>query len=275
MFSTETGKHDHHLSVFIPPKPNRITRKLYGCGKQFITQAIEHLFVLNQRYFGLAIIHGETAKVCLFNEGGNDILATVNEELASRHNKGGQSQNRHQRNHDIMVNVYNDKVSNAIKEVYLDDNGVPCVKGIVIAGTGEKRFGVVKKLPKILQSLIFHEMTVPSKSTTPSNILEQHTANFIQMHTQRQETEVFNGWLQHIILDDGLAVYGKKQVTKMFADGLLKSIIVHVSIFNKRQEKINSVAKKVGCTVNVLSSRGENGQKLLNDYGGVVGVLWY
>ena len=168
-------------------------------------------------------------------------------------------------------NIYDD----AIKDVYLDDAGVPCVEGIVIAGTGEKRFGVVKKLPKMLQTIVFHEMTVPSQHTTPSEVLEQYAAEFIQIHTLQKEEKVWTEWTKHIDLDDNLAVYGKKDVTKLLANGSLESIIVHSNIFNKKREKIESVARSVGCTVNVLSSRGEYGQKLLNHFGGVVGVLWY
>ena len=276
MFSTTEGKYDHHLSVFIPPKPNRITKKVYACGKQFITEPIEHLFAPNQRYFGLAIVHGESAKICLFNESGHFIAKKVNEQLANRHRKGGQSQRRHERNYDIIVNVYLDFVVDAMKEVYLDDsNGVTCVEGIVIAGTGEKRFGVVKKLPKQLRQLVFHEMTVPSQKTTPAEILEQSTTKFIQMHTIQKEKEIWTEWIQHLTLDDGLAEYGKICVTRSFANGLLKSIIVHETVYTKKREQIDKIGKQFGCTVNVLSKRGEAGQQLLNDYGGVVGLLWY
>jgi peptide chain release factor subunit 1 len=266
---------EHQLEVFIPPKPNRITKKFYGCGKRFITETIKHLFQNNNRYFGLAIIHGENAKICLFNEAGFDVIKQVNEQLATRHNKGGQSQRRHERNYDIIVNVYMDKVVDAIKESFLDETGVPIVKGIAVAGTGEKRFGVMKKLPKILRDLIFREMTIPSQKTTPDEILEQYTAEFIQIHTLTKEQSVWNDWKHHFALDDGLAVYGKKETTTLFADGSLKILIVHTSIFEQKGDKISEIANKVGCELVTISSISEAGSELLRNYGGVVGIKWF
>jgi len=276
MFSTNSSsKIEHQLEVFVPPKPNRITKKFYGCGKTFITQPIRHLFQTNNRYFGLAIIHGETAKICLFNESGFDIVKNVNEHLATRHNKGGQSQRRHERNYDIIVNVYLDIVVDAIKESYLNDTGIPIVEGIVVVGTGEKRFGVVKKLPKILQDLVFKEMTVPSQKTTPEEILETHTKEFIEIHTLNKEECVWNEWKHHINIDDGLAVYGKKETTELFAKQSLKTLIVHKSIFEQKGEKISKIASEVGCEIIVISSLSNAGSELLNGYGGVVGVRWF
>ena len=275
MFSTGESKPDHHLNVFIPAEPNRITKKFYGCGKSFVTQSIRHLFIPNNRYFGLIIIHGESAKVCLFNESGHDVVNEVNEHLANRHRKGGQSQRRHERNYDIIVNVYLDFVVNAIKEAFLDETGVPIVEGIVVAGTGDKRFGVVKKLPKILKDLIFKEMTVPSQRTTPEEVIDKHTAEFIRIHTLQFEESVWSEWMQHITLDDGLAIYGKKETTQLFAEGSLKSLIVHYKVFDRRREKILEIATKVGCEIHTISDISEAGNKLLNEFGGVVGVRWF
>ena len=274
MFSTESGKIDHHLSVFIPPKPNKITKKVYGCGKHFITQSIEHLFVLNNTYYGLAIIHGESAKICLFNEGGHFIANEVNEELANRHRKGGQSQRRHERNYDIIVNVYLDFVVDAIKSVYLD-NGLPCVGGIIVAGTSTKRFDVIKKLPKTLQTLIFHEMTVSSQNITPLEILNANADKFIRMCELQIEQDIWDNWIQHITLDTGKAIYGKKEVTKSLANGSLKSIVINKQMFNKKREQIQKIAKKVGCVIHIISNISGPGRSLMHNYGGVVGIKWY
>lgn len=248
---------------------------MYACGKKFVVDPIKHLFEHNERYFGLAIIHGETAKVCLFNEAGFTTVKQISEQLATRHNKGGQSQRRHERNYDIIVNVYLDIVADALKEAFLDDSGVPIVKGIVVAGTGEKRFGVVKKLPKNLQALVFKEMTVPSQKTTPEEILDEHTKEFIQIHTLANEKCVWNNWKQHLDIDDGLAVYGKKETNQLLIEGSLKSVIVHTSVLEHSRDKILEITTKVGCELITISAISDAGSELLNTYGGVVGLKWF
>ncbi len=279
MFDT-SGVQDHHINVFIPRNPNKITQKVYLCGKRFITSTIEHLFIPEhlQHRFGLLMLHGESAIISTFTKSGHSIIKKFNKELASRHNKGGQSQNRHQRNHDIMVNNFNTFVSEDIIEAYTDDNGCPIVEGIVIVGTGDKRFSIIKKLPNVLQSIIIHNSTVKSKLVTPEEYLQLHSSKLIDNFLIKQQNKIFQDFLTELNVSSGdttKAVYGIKEVNIQFNQGLLKSIIVHQSILDRKGPQIRKVAKKCGCKVHPINSNTEPGHQLLNNFGGVVGIKWY
>lgn len=282
MFSTDsndshTSTSTHKLSVFIPEYPNRITKKLYVCGKQFNVDCIASLFTPKDKLFGLALIHGETAKICTFNECGSStlqIVKSINEELATRHNKGGQSQNRHQRNYDIIVNVYLNIVCDAIKNAYLDDTGVPIVEGIIIAGTSNKRKSVAKKLPKLLQSIVLSDITVKSKNITPEDIVDEHCKKIIYQHTIHTQTMMWNNWLKQLELNSDCVVYGKKEVATALKYGLLKSIIIHTNLYTAKKISIDKIANENRCGINVISSISESGNELLTKFGGVVGIKW-
>ena len=118
-------------------------------------------------------------------------------------------------------------------------------------------------------------MTVPSQSTTPEEVLDKHCKQLITNFDIQSETNVWDDWKQHITLDDGLAVYGKKEVTELFANGSLESLIIHFDIFDNKREKILTISKKVGCSINTISGISEAGNDLMNSYGGVVGVRWF
>lgn len=240
--------------------------KVYICDKQFATSPISHLFETDLNLFGLSIIHGETAKICTFTSSGHNIIKEIKEELASYHNKGGQSQNRHMRNHDIMVNVYNDKVAEAMKNAYMI-NGVPNIKGIAIFGTGDKRFSVIGKLPKCLQSIVFFNSTVESQNVTPTMILDKHCQEFISTFTRKNEALVYSEFQKHIDKDTSRAIYGPTEIKNAIKNNSLSKLIVHNSL--TEEYKTDNVETFI------VSEKYEVGHNLMQNYGGVVGISWY
>lgn len=280
-FSTEPGEpgkpgdvmdvkvYDHHLHVFVPPKKNRITKKYYVCGKEFVTTPIEHLFQVDLDTFGLTIIHGESAKICKFSRAHYDIVKSFQEDMATRHRKGGQSQNRHQRNNDIQIDVFNSFIAEDMTSIYLGDDGLPDIKALFIVGTGDKRNSVFKKLPKSLQNIVLCQTTIPSQTTTIEDILLLHRKDWIESYEFKRDDDIIDNFLHLLNTDDTKAIYGPKEVQKSLKTGLLQYLIIHKTAFMKNKNKIKKQAEKVGCTIQVINSHR------LDNWGNVVGISWY
>ena len=250
--------------------------KIYFCGKHFITSPIEKLYPQDDLLFGLSIIHGEDTYIYTFTRVDYNLVSKYEVDMPNRHNRGGQSQNRHQRNNDIIVGVYINNTVNLMKKAYLNDSNVPIVKGILIVGTGEKRMKVQEKLPPILQKLVHSNETIPSKHTSIEEILESKAHTFIDNVLLEKEMDVFNEFLgyfeSHIQEQFYKAVYGTKDVTKAFLGATLQKLII---IDTKNSEKIKLKSKEVGCEIYEISGKTIIGSRLLKDFGGVVGIKWY
>lgn len=247
------------------------------CGKRFFTEPIEKLYPdEDESLFGLCIIHGEQSLIYTFTRSDYNLIKRYDVQLPNRHNRGGQSQNRHQRNNDIIVNVYIDNVVQHIKEAFLGDYGVPIIEGIIFVGTGEKRFKVESKLPPILQKLVYRNDTITSTTTNIEEILEKYAKSFIEEITLRKEVDIFNEFLGYLeSQSDSIsdrAVYGIKEVTKSFKDAQLQKLII---VKSKNSTKIKETSKSVGCEIKEISKNNIIGSRLLKEFGGVVGIRWF
>lgn len=261
----------HQLHVFEPPYP--IKEKVYFCGKHFLTDPIIKLYPVDDNIYGLSIIHGENSYVYTFTNINYTLISKLETTLPNKHERGGQSQNRHQRNHDIMVRVYIDKVVDLIKGAYIDEHNVPIVNGIIIVGTGEKRFKIQERLPDVLKSLVYKNETIPSQNVTIESILQTFSKDVITDITTQQETGVWNEFLQFLNSNDSnRAIYGTKEVTHSLITGQLKQILI---IQSKNNQTIKNHCSNVNCRIIEISNNSTVGNRLLHDFGGIVGITWF
>lgn len=275
MFSEGETQENHKIHAFIPPI--RIKEKMYVCGKSFITEPIEKLYPIKDEVeCGLCVVYGESFSIYKFTKSSCNFISKFDVDLPNAHSRGGQSQNRHQRNHDIIVNVYLEKVVEMIKNTLLDNRGLPNIEGIIIIGTGEKRFKVESKLPMILKELVYCNETINTISPNIEELVASKYSLYIDRIKSKKYNDVFAEFTKYFysnqIEDNNRAIYGTKEVTKAIKDCQLQKLII---VKSKNFKKVQELCEKGGCTIYEIPDNFSVSQKLLGQFGGVVGISWF
>ncbi len=144
--AAETKSAKDNCIVVFPPHPLIIQKSLYRCAKQFVLGELLPLFHEHKSVdtvsYGVALISGQDFQPYIYGiiEPGSfcgqytkagKSLETVQ---TKKQKKGGQSAQRFGRIHDEKRNVWIQKIVDALNKSYLDSDGRPIVKGLVLAG---------------------------------------------------------------------------------------------------------------------------------------------
>ena len=122
-----------------PARP--VKSVIYSCSREFLLDPIEELMADQdeQQRFGLMVVDGHGAVLGLLQGRSRRILQEISVDLPTKTRRGGQSQNRYARLNDQKVHRYLRQVAEAAVEHYTTKNGVPNVKGLILAGSADMK----------------------------------------------------------------------------------------------------------------------------------------
>lgn len=244
--------------TIIPPVP--IRQYIYLCDRRFHTEGLHELYHQYPNY-GLVIVSGEGCKCYIINQINYKRLYHKNVQLAKRHKKGGQSQNRFQRSRDENISNYISIISDTIT-INLTENGVSTIKRLFIAGHSDKKDLLAKSL-----STIFPIEVLTVDDTTTGFSIYQH----YQQLKQSGKLDEKNDEAQ-IVIDEfctlmetnvNKIVYSKEECSKHFKQGLIEKLVIHNSI------KFNQPKKTFGTKFYRTDS------SFVKQFGGAIGILYY
>lgn len=246
MFSEE-GHDIDRTEIILPPSP--IRRTVYKCDSIFHVSSILDMYVDHDKY-GVVYINGENTEFYYYDEGkGLNRIGRYGVKLPRNHDMGGQSQNRVERLRQEKIWEYLKGVNERSVNYYIDtETGLMSVKGVIIAGPGQKPSQLIKgPLDKRLSII----KTIKCEKLDSSQIQEAVIGSL--------DNEVSREWDKFKLLletnPDKLS-FGKEETLGYMKDGYLETVFSNTSI------------EECECKNVVVGS-------VCDIYGGVCGIKWF
>jgi hypothetical protein len=196
--------------------------------------------------------------------------------------KGGQSAQRFGRIRQEKRGVWVQKIIESLDDAYLDKDGRPTIKGLVLAGPSTLKqelmacvAGCHSGLLPLLGSAVhlFPTSSIDSvvlQKKALANVQEQMPAFFASaQHVSDEEL-----WSQFLSASErGGAAYGETSVEDALVKCRLRLVLVSSAQQSDNLDKWDAACVEAGALMCVLSSPTTTAR--LADYGGIVGLPWF
>lgn len=117
------GTDIYNTEIFEIIKPKSKCNKFsYKCLNKFLVDDVyEFLKVYNG---SITFVDGNTFYIYIYGSQGFELIKSKKVDIGTRHNKGGQSQHRHERNYDIIKDLYLNTVTEETMKLNTDNNWI-------------------------------------------------------------------------------------------------------------------------------------------------------
>ena len=259
--------------MFSPPEPVPVF--YYRTDKWFHTEFLEEMLEAEEAY-GLVIIERDEATIGLLKGSRIQVLEEIEGYVPGKHHKGGQSQRRFDRQIEQFVRAFYKQVAEAMSKHFLPLIEKGILKAIIIGGPGyaKKDFLDSDFLDyRIRQKIVSKLFDVSYQGITGLRELVLRAEDVLAQQKYLELLKAIEEFKLHLAKDDGLAVYGPKEVKNTLLMGALKFVIIDEE--HEEAEKISEEAKKYGTKVIYLSDSLPEAEWIKKTFGGIVGVLRY
>lgn len=277
----------------LPPSPFVIKKSLYHCDKQFVVRDLLPMFQelksATTTSYGVALVSGqefEPYKLTVTSPGSFDgqfVKAGKGQSTTQtkKQKKGGQSAQRFGRIRQEKRGVWIQKIIEWLDVAYLDKDGRPSIKGLVLAGPSTLKQELMAcvvgchsgLLPLLGSSVhVFPTSSIDSvalQAKALENVYEQ-MSNFFG---SAQHSSDEDRWDEFVAASEkGGAAYGKQSVEESLKKCRLRLILVS-RVQETDFDFWNSACIEAGAAMCVISSSTVVSR--LADYGNIVGIPWF
>ena len=218
----------------IPPEPINIL--LYRCDSRFYLEPLKDL--LRERdVYGILVIDNEKAAVAVIKGRRIAELKTFTSGVPGKHRAGGQSARRFERLREMNLNEYYKRVAQHANQIFLK---YPEIKGVIVAGPGPTKEIFVDKgyLHYTLKDKIHLVDTSYSGEEGVREAIKR-SGDLLRDLRMVKEQNLVKRFLSEVSKDNGLAVYGEKEIMKAMKSGLLDTLLI--------VEDLDKVLIKIRC----------------------------
>ncbi|MCD6125927.1 MAG: peptide chain release factor aRF-1 [Thaumarchaeota archaeon] len=218
----------------IPPEPINIL--LYRCDSRFYVEPLKDL--LRERdVYGILVIDNEKAAVAVIKGRRIAELKTFTSGVPGKHRAGGQSARRFERLREMNLNEYYKRVAQHANQIFLK---YPEIKGVIVAGPGPTKEIFVDKgyLHYTLKDKIHLVDTSYSGEEGVREAIKR-SGDLLRDLRMVKEQNLVKRFLSEVSKDNGLAVYGEKEIVKAMKSGLLDTLLI--------VEDLDKVLIKIRC----------------------------
>jgi len=205
----------------IPPEPINIL--LYRCDSRFYVEPLKDL--LRERdVYGILVIDNEKAAVAVIKGRRIAELKTFTSGVPGKHRAGGQSARRFERLREMNLNEYYKRVAQHANQIFLK---YPEIKGVIVAGPGPTKEIFVDKgyLHYTLKDKIHLVDTSYSGEEGVREAIKR-SGDLLRDLRMVKEQNLVKRFLSEVSKDNGLAVYGEKEIMKAMKSGLLDTLLI-------------------------------------------------
>lgn len=214
---------------------------------------------------GCIIISGKNTSIYLSSGRTVKLLKSFDVNLPNKHNHGGQSSVRFERLTDEARHNYITKVYENVKQTV---KNIP----IIIGGIGDLKNKLSEKLVACYQILKVVDLQYDKKSGL--NELFSKCSELISSLKIQAEVDSARLFLDFVISDHEMIVYGHEKVKYALESGLMEKVLVHASL-ESEIETIKKLSDMYHTEMLILPEFIEEGQQILKGFGGIVGFLRY
>ena len=218
----------------IPPEPINIL--LYRCDSRFYLEPLKDL--LRERdVYGILVIDNEKAAVAVIKGRRIAELKTFTSGVPGKHRAGGQSARRFERLREMNLNEYYKRVAQHANQIFLK---YPEIKGVIVAGPGPTKEIFVDKgyLHYTLKDKI-HLIDTSYSGEEGVREAIKRSGDLLRDLRMVKEQNLVKRFLSEVSKDNGLAVYGEKEIVKAMKSGLLDTLLI--------VEDLDKVLIKIRC----------------------------
>ena len=259
--------------MFSPPEPVPIY--FYRTDKVFHTEFLEDMVEENEVY-GLIIVERDQATLGLLKGNRLVVLEELSDYIPGKHQRGGQSQRRYSRIIEQMVDNFYKRVGEHANKAFLPYLEKGVLKGILVGGPAYSKqdFLEGKYLDYRLQQKILRPLVdVSYQGWAGLSEMVQKAGDTIKGQRYMETARAVEEFKLHLAKDDGLAIYGEREVKEALKMGAAKFIIVDEE--RGDIDELEDLAKKTGAKVYLISDTLPEGEWLRKTFQGLVGVLRY
>ncbi len=257
--------------MFTPPEPVPVF--FYRTDKIFHTEFLEEMLEHDDVY-GLLVIERDQATIGLLKGTRIQLLEELEGYVPGKHHKGGQSQRRFDRQIEQFVLGFFKEVADAVNKHFLPLAQKRVLKAIIVGGPGyaKKDFLETGFLDYRLRKLVASELIdVSYQGEAGLRELVIRAEKIIEKNKYAELIKAIEEFKLHLAKDDGLAVYGEKEVREALRMGAVKFIIL-----DENREDVSEweeEAKKYGTRLFYLTDSIPEAEWVKKTFGGIVGVL--
>jgi peptide chain release factor subunit 1 len=268
----DTG--DSIVLVFSPPDP--VPVYFYRTDKEFHTEFLEPMIEESEIY-GIVIIERDEATIGLLKPSGVQVLDEIEWFIPGKHHKGGQSQRRFDRIIEQMVEEFYKHVAEKVNSYFLPLVESGKLKGVIIAGPGYAKHDFLKEADNLdyrIRNLIIGEpIDVAYQGIVGLREVVMRAKDMLTKQRYVEVLNIFEEFKYHIAKDDGLVVYGQKDVEEALNNGAVDKLLIcddHPDF-----EKLEKLATDKGSKVVVVPSSIDEYQWFKDTFACVAAITRY
>lgn len=210
---------------FEPFKP--INTSLYLCDNKFHTAPLNELLESNER-FGFIIMDGSGALFGVVSGSSREVLHRFSVELPKKHGRGGQSAVRFARLRLEKRHNYLRKVAETANGLFIQDNSVPNVAGLILAGLADFKNELAQSdiFDQRLRAIVIKIIDVQYGGDNGFSQAIELSANELANVKLVQEKHLITQFFEEISKDTGKYCYGVADTMTALDMGAVKTLIL-------------------------------------------------
>jgi peptide chain release factor subunit 1 len=232
------------MTQFIIEPPEPFTTFYYRCDSQFFLDPLLDMLEDKEEY-GLLVIDQGEATIGFLKGKRIEVVKNVPSLVPRKHGRGGQSQRRFERLHDIAVHEFFKKIADITTEAFLDRKNM---KGLLIGGPARitaNHFLNGDYLHHEIRKKVVDVFDVGYTDESGLRELVDNAAGKLGEIALTKEKDLMNRFLQEIRkTDGGLGAYGINQVVKALEMGAVDTLLISEEIKKDRIVATCSRCKK-------------------------------
>lgn len=252
--------------------PERVTAYLYHCGQGFDTEPLQAM-LKPKRVYGLLVVDRKEASLGLLRGSTIDVIANFEGHSMGKHDAGGMSQHRYERQIEHAIREFNQKVSEAANRLFLplfDD-----LSGILVGGPGASKDTFLKDVG--LDYRLMKLVMTPSFNTGYTNEqglkeLVAAASPVLEAAGVRDTEKLLFSYFERISRAPPLAVYGAAESRLAVANGQADILILSEGLPVEDATELAKLAEANGTKAIFVPENSDLGHQFLLGFGGV-GVL--
>ncbi len=260
------------VKVWSIEPPVKLNQRLYRCDKQFVLEPLEDIMDVKE-FYGLVVLDRRDAMIALLKGKTIIPLRKTHSEVPGKMKAGGQSAQRFARLREGAIKDHFKKIAAHMKEAFL---GRPGLKGIILGGPGTTVESFMGKdyLTGDIKKKIIGTKDLSYTGEFGLQELLDKSEDLLLKEDVMEEKQAMNQFFELLNTKPKQVSYGEKEVLKLVPLGVVETLLLSETLEDKKIDKYEAEAEKMGTTVKIISTDTREGVQL-KEMGGVAAVLRY
>jgi peptide chain release factor subunit 1 len=249
--SDQQGRPDIQMWEIEPPEP--VESRMYRCDKEFVLEPLEDILIEDEVY-GIICIDKSEAALGYVKGNHLSVEYTLESNVPGKTTKGGQSQQRFERIRENMYDTFLSQISEKAQDAFLQKARNEELLGLIVGGPGFAKEDLVEK-GYLHEGLV--DKILATKGTNYSGVegleeLLNKSEQVIEESEVMREKQAVNDFLVNLKKDNGLSVYGLREVADALQMGAVDRLLIsedfeqkeaHFSCPNCGEEEIDHMSE--------------------------------